>query len=160
MSDATTIDATQHEAALAAEGPARAYLVVREGERSQVIDVEEGDEIVVGRSSSVTVRLDDVKASREHARIWRRGGALGLADLGSRNGTRLNQEILRGTERPLRSGDIVRIGAAEILVAEGAGVAVACAGGASKRSCAGCAPVPAAWRRWCASAARGTSWRA
>ncbi|MCU1281856.1 MAG: acetoacetate metabolism regulatory protein AtoC [bacterium] len=120
MSDATTIDATQLETA-GSEGPNRAYLVVREGERSQVIDVDEGDEIVVGRSSAVTVRLDDAKASREHARIWRRGGQLGLVDLGSRNGTRLNHEILRGGERPLRSGDVVRIGAAEILVAEGSG---------------------------------------
>jgi two-component system response regulator AtoC len=123
VSDATTIDATQLEAA-GPEGPGRAYLVVREGGRSQVIDVDEGDEIVVGRSSAVTVRLDDVKASREHARIWRRGGILSLADLGSRNGTRLNQELLRGGERALRSGDVVRIGAAEIHVAEGAGSGV------------------------------------
>ena len=120
MSDATTIDATQLETA-GPEHPARAYLVVREGERSQVIDLEEGDEIVVGRSSAVTVRLDDAKASREHARIWRRGGILCLADLGSRNGTRLNQEVLRGGERPLRPGDVVQIGAAQLLVAEGAG---------------------------------------
>ncbi|MGZ3439430.1 MAG: FHA domain-containing protein, partial [Polyangia bacterium] len=120
MSDATTIDATQLEAP-GPEGPSRAYLVVREGARSQVIDVDEGDDIIVGRSSAVTVRLEDAKASREHARIWRRGGLLVLMDLGSRNGTRLNQEIVRGQERPLRSGDIVRIGAAEILVAEGSG---------------------------------------
>jgi DNA-binding NtrC family response regulator len=117
VSDATTIDATQLEGAVS-EGPARAYLVVREGARSQVIDLDEGDEIVVGRSSAATVQLDDAKASREHARISRRGGILCLADLGSRNGTRLNQEVVRGGERTLRSGDVVQIGAAEILVAE------------------------------------------
>jgi two-component system response regulator AtoC len=121
VSDATTIDATQLDTTDATEGPPRAFLVVREGARSQVIDVDEGDEIVVGRSSSVTVRLDDVKASREHARITRRAGLLRVTDLGSRNGTRVNQEVLRDAERALRSGDVVRIGAAEILVAEGAG---------------------------------------
>ena len=45
---------------------------------------------------------------------------MALTDLGSRNGTRVNGDLVRGTERPLRSGDVVRIGAAEILVAEGA----------------------------------------
>ena len=119
MSDATTIDAT-HLEPTTAEGPTRAYLVVREGERSQVVDLDEGDDLVVGRSSAATVRIDDVKASREHARIRRRGGAMTLADLGSRNGTRVNADLVRGGERALRSGDTVRIGAAEILVAEAA----------------------------------------
>ena len=73
MSDATTIDATHLEAP-APEGPTRVYLVVREGARSEVIDLDEGDDVVVGRSSAVTVRIDDAKASREHARIRRRGG--------------------------------------------------------------------------------------
>jgi two-component system, NtrC family, response regulator AtoC len=122
VSDATTIDATQLEGG-PAEGPTRAYLVVREGQRSQVIDVDDGDDIIVGRSSAATVQLDDAKASREHARITRRGERLRIVDLGSRNGTRLNRETLHGEERALRSGDIVHIGAAEILVAEGAGAA-------------------------------------
>src|SRR5262249_14357885 len=64
--------------------------------------------------------IDDAKASREHARIWRESGALRVMDLGSRNGTRVNRETLRGSERALRSGDVVRIGAAEILIAESA----------------------------------------
>ena len=64
------------------------------------------------------MHIDDAKASREHARVSRRAGILRIVDLGSRNGTRLNQELLRGEERPLRSGDVVRIGAVEIFVAE------------------------------------------
>ncbi|HEX9100697.1 MAG TPA: FHA domain-containing protein, partial [Polyangia bacterium] len=117
MSDATTIDATRLDAPSAGI-PSRAYLVVRENEHSQIIDVDEGDAIVIGRSSAVTVHIEDAKASREHARVSRRGGILRIIDLGSRNGTRLNQEVLRGEERPLRSGDVVRIGAVEIFVAE------------------------------------------
>jgi two-component system response regulator AtoC len=119
VSDATTIDATRLDAP-APVGPPRAYLVVREGATSQVIDLDEGDRIVLGRSSEATVRIDDAKASREHARVWRDRGVIHLVDLGSRNGTMLNGVVLRGEERALRSGDVVRIGAAEILVAEGA----------------------------------------
>ena len=118
MSDATTVDATRLEAPAVAGTP-RAYLVVRQGASSQVIDVDEGDSIVLGRSAEATVRIDDAKASREHARVWRQRGAMRIVDLGSRNGTTVNGAVLRGAERPLRSGDVVRIGAAEILVAEG-----------------------------------------
>ena len=119
MSDSTTIDAT-HLDAPSPTGPTRAYLVVREGQRNEIIDVDEGDDIVIGRSSAATVRIDDAKASREHARLSRRAGAIRVIDLGSRNGTRVNQELVRGQERLLRSGDVLRIGAAEILVAESA----------------------------------------
>ncbi len=121
MSDATTLDA-----GLAGDDPAqrvRAYLVVREGGRAQVIDLDDGAEVTFGRSAEATVRVDDSKASREHARFVRRRGAIELRDLGSRNGTRLNGETVRGATRTVRSGDLVQIGAAEIVVAESAGVA-------------------------------------
>jgi transcriptional regulator with PAS, ATPase and Fis domain len=86
-----------------------------------VIDVDDGAEIVVGRSSAATIQIDDPKVSREHARIVRRDGALQLVDLGSRNGTRVNGKTARGQSVPLSSGDIIRFGQAEILIAETAG---------------------------------------
>ena len=55
-----------------------------------MIDVDDGAELVIGRSSAATIQVDDPKVSREHARIVRRDGALQLVDLGSRNGTRVN----------------------------------------------------------------------
>ncbi|MDB4966525.1 MAG: hypothetical protein JWN44_2214 [Myxococcales bacterium] len=122
MSDATTIDAgggpPSDDAALAT----RAYLVVREGERAQVIVLDEGADILFGRSPEATVRIDDAKASREHARIVRQGGVVKLVELGSRNGTRVNDETVRDETRRLRSGDLVRVGDAEIVIAESAGV--------------------------------------
>jgi two-component system response regulator AtoC len=117
VSDETTIDATQLGPAEDLEEPARAYLVVRTSGGTQVIDVDDGNQVVLGRSSEATVRIDDAKASREHASVCMRNGELRLVDLGSRNGTRLNQELVRGEERPLRSGDLIRIGDAEILIA-------------------------------------------
>jgi two-component system response regulator AtoC len=101
-----------------ASGRRRSYLVVRRPDGTQVIDVDDGAEIIVGRSSTATVRVDDPKVSREHARILRRGDALELVDLGSRNGTRVNGNVVRGRSEGLSSGDTVRVGEAEILIAE------------------------------------------
>jgi hypothetical protein len=49
VSDATTIDATQSGGELPPSP--LAYLIVRQGEATQVIDLHEGDEIVLGRAA-------------------------------------------------------------------------------------------------------------
>jgi len=125
VSDRTTIDATQTGGPVEGGGAARAYLVVREGTSTQVIDVDEGADILFGRALEATVHVGDAKASREHARVQRRDGVLTLVDLGSRNGTRVDDETVRGASRRLRSGAVIRIGACEIVVAETAGVSAA-----------------------------------
>jgi hypothetical protein len=60
----------------------------------------------------VEIRLEDPFASSRHARIERQGGVLVLEDLGSTNGTYLNDEPLRGIQ-PLHHGDRIRIGDSE-----------------------------------------------
>jgi FHA domain-containing protein len=57
----------------------------------------------------VEVVLEDPFASSQHARIESQGGAVVLEDLGSTNGTYLNDELLRGPQ-PLHPGDRIRIG--------------------------------------------------
>jgi FHA domain len=57
----------------------------------------------------VEIVLEDAFASSQHARIERQGGAIVLEDLGSTNGTYLNEELLHGPQ-PLHSGDRIRIG--------------------------------------------------
>jgi hypothetical protein len=57
----------------------------------------------------VEIVLEDPFASSRHARIERQGGVMVLEDLGSTNGTFLNDELLAGPQ-PLHSGDRVRIG--------------------------------------------------
>ena len=96
----------------------RAHLVVRRGEATEVVDVRDGDDLLLGRGDGAAIPIDDAKASREHARIACREGALVLTDLGGRNGTYLNREHVRGVARPLASGDVVWIGDTELLVAE------------------------------------------
>jgi FHA domain-containing protein len=64
--------------------------------------------VTLGRGD-VEIQLDDQFASSHHARISRQGHAVVLEDLGSTNGTFLNDEPLTGPQ-PLHDGDRIRIG--------------------------------------------------
>ena len=60
----------------------------------------------------VEIRLEDPFASSRHARISRQGHVFVIEDLGSTNGTYLNDEPLDGPQ-PLHPGDRIRIGDSE-----------------------------------------------
>lgn len=68
----------------------------------------DGD-IVLGRGNQAEIRLEDPFASSAHARVFEQGGILAVEDLGSTNGTYLNEELLE-SPRPLHPGDRLRIG--------------------------------------------------
>jgi pSer/pThr/pTyr-binding forkhead associated (FHA) protein len=78
------------------------------------VHVEPGREIVLGRSADCSLQLPAASASRRHASVAWRDGAVVLRDLGSTNGTFLNGERV-SSETPLHSGDKIRIGGLEIL---------------------------------------------
>ena len=71
-----------------------------------------GEGAVMGRGDQAEIRLEDPFASSRHARLLRQGGIIVLEDLGSTNGTYLNEELLTGPA-PLHRGDRVRIGDSE-----------------------------------------------
>jgi len=75
-----------------------------------VYDIGEG--AVLGRGDGAEIRLEDPFASSSHARLIRQGSVVVLEDLGSTNGTYLNEELLTGPQ-PLHPGDRVRIGDSE-----------------------------------------------
>lgn len=62
----------------------------------------------IGRSSSNDLFIDQESISRHHARISFDGTSYWATDLGSTNGTYVNDELVR--EQRLRDGDQVRIG--------------------------------------------------
>ena len=63
----------------------------------------------IGRSSKCDLQIDQDSVSRHHARIARsRDGHYTVADLGSTNGTYVND--VHVSERPLNDGDRVKIG--------------------------------------------------
>src|SRR5215210_1305300 len=67
------------------------------------------DGAVLGRGEQADIRLEDTFASSQHARLAPHGDVIVLEDLGSTNGTYLNDEPLRGPQ-PLHAGDRIRIG--------------------------------------------------
>lgn len=100
-------DATGVHQAASADGPA--LLVVEKAPGHQPgsrYDVARG--ATMGRGD-VEIVLEDPFASSRHARVERQGGVMVIEDLGSTNGTYLNEELLRGPQ-PLHPGDRVRIG--------------------------------------------------
>jgi hypothetical protein len=70
--------------------------------------------LVLGRGDRAEIRLEDPFASSSHARVYEQAGAVVLEDLGSTNGTYLNEELL-DTPRPLHPGDHLRIGDSEFV---------------------------------------------
>jgi len=89
-----------------------ARLIVRaEGAAARTIELS-GAEVTLGRSPRNTLPIEDTAASRRHCRIERRSEGWTLLDLGSSNGTLLNEE--RVSEHVLRHGDTIRIGKTRI----------------------------------------------
>ncbi|MGJ8636052.1 MAG: FHA domain-containing protein [Phycisphaerales bacterium] len=73
-----------------------------------------GDRTLVGRLDDCQIRIRSGKISRHHCEILKEGGSLKLRDLGSSNGTFVNQERVEETE--LKAGDLVAIGSLVFLV--------------------------------------------
>jgi FHA domain len=67
------------------------------------------DGAVLGRGEQADIVLEDSFASSRHAQLVPHGDVIVLEDLGSTNGTYLNDEPLRGPQ-PLHPGDRIRIG--------------------------------------------------
>jgi len=74
-----------------------------------------GREVRVGRSRNCEIRVDDDSVSRVHAAFVVRDGAATLSDLGSSNGTWVNDERLRAPRR-VAVGDTLRFGSLEARV--------------------------------------------
>jgi pSer/pThr/pTyr-binding forkhead associated (FHA) protein len=78
------------------------------GGRPRVLELG-GGEITFGRSEMSTVMLTDSYVSERHARVYQSGGQWLVADMGSTNGTYLNQ--VKVTEpKPIAAGDQLGIG--------------------------------------------------
>lgn len=67
------------------------------------------DEARLGRTADNDVVVKDGAASRSHARVFEKAGKYFIEDLGSANGTRLNNAAVK-TARELKSGDAIMIG--------------------------------------------------
>ena len=89
------------------KAPKRAVIV--EGASTSGKNFELGKELTIGRADKCHVILDDTYVSQVHARVFPRGEAFFIEDLGSTNGTYLNRKRVGGATE-LQRGDRVKIG--------------------------------------------------
>lgn len=90
-----------------ARPPALLHVLTREGE---VFERElNGDEVKVGKGTDNDLILADPAVSARHAVIRAEGGGYAIADLGSRNGTFVNDAPVTEPRR-LGHGDVIKIG--------------------------------------------------
>jgi predicted component of type VI protein secretion system len=90
-----------------------ARLLLESGGERREINV--AGPIVVGRSQTAGVYLDDKTLSREHTKFYIENGKLFVRDLESKNGTYLNGALIKNTQ-PLKHGDRVKVGVATFTV--------------------------------------------
>jgi len=91
-------------------------LVIEDEAGTRTVVPFSADEIVIGRATEgVGWRLPDRNVSRRHARFTLANGNIFVEDLGSLTGTRVNGERI-GARRRVRPGDLVEIGAFDLVV--------------------------------------------
>ncbi len=78
--------------------------------RRYVLDTPE---VTIGRAASVGILIADDSVSREHAKCSANGAVILITDLGSSNGTFVNDQRMHDTTT-LRDGDIVRLGSVHL----------------------------------------------
>ena len=88
-------------------------LILKEGGAPVTLNMEH-DVISIGRSKENNIVLKNIKASRRHARIERVGATYQITDLGSGNGTRVNNKKI--DIQALNKGDEIRIGDATLTL--------------------------------------------
>jgi FHA domain-containing protein len=78
-----------------------------DGQKSSTVRLTRATD--VGRAGSCAITVDDTYVSQQHARFFERDGAWYVEDLGSTNGTYLNdQRVTQAAE--VHPGDVVRLG--------------------------------------------------
>ena len=120
MATAAQASDTTHVMSVAAQpAPTRgssALLLLQSPSGPQPIPVE-STTVSLGRGLSNDVILEDTRVSRHHAQLRYKNRRFWITDLGSTNGTFVNNE--RVSETVLRDGDVLSLGGLELTFRDG-----------------------------------------
>src|SRR5215470_8083112 len=95
-----------------------AYLVVRRDDGfGDVFPLDPGNSYTLGRAATNTIVLKDDLCSRDHAEVAFTAGKWRVRDLGSLNGTRVNDVRVEG-ERELVPNDELHVGRTHLMFVE------------------------------------------
>lgn len=93
----------------AQRGKPPSSVVVHAPDGKKIGSFQLSDAVSIGRNERSTITLDDSYVSQSHARLYARDGAWFVEDLGSTNGTFVNDQKLAAPAM-LQPGDKVRVG--------------------------------------------------
>jgi len=82
-------------------------------QKGKVLSLNGQNRLLIGRDNSCGLQILDQGVSREHAEIFSVGEMVFIRDMGSRNGSFVNDERIE--EELLREGDVVRVGNTQLL---------------------------------------------
>jgi hypothetical protein len=94
--------------------PFAKFIVIQPGHNTREVLLDHGV-VTIGRALDNTIALDDdFDVSRYHAEIEERGQEFWVVDLGSSNGTTVNDVVVE-LEEPLRNGDLIGVGTSTVI---------------------------------------------
>jgi len=108
------LESMQSSVRIAAATRDRCSVTVLGGAATGALAVMDGDTLVVGRGAECDLQIDDPGLTRRHMQLVRRGNERIIEDLGSRNGTFVDGELL-GRPRAVQDGARVHIGRSTVL---------------------------------------------
>jgi hypothetical protein len=104
--------------------------IVSGPEKGKKINLSRTEPAVFGRDAGCTAQLTDILSSRRHFQVLFENGSFHVQDLGSSNGTLLNDEKV--DKSPLDEGDEIRVGETRLLFSVPAAEKTARPAGAAK----------------------------
>lgn len=90
-------------------GKAPTQVVVHDGAGAKASPIKLRDQVEIGRGDRCAIRLQDTYVSQVHARLYPKDGAWYVEDLGSTNGTLLNDHKVQAPVE-VHAGDVLKVG--------------------------------------------------
>jgi len=94
-----------------------AFIIVADSKSQEIERRELSSPLIIGRSPECDLPVRDILLSRRHCVIERLGESWVIADLGSKNGTRVNGDVIN--RHVLHDLDVIRIGRTRIAFRDG-----------------------------------------